>query len=82
MQTIAEQWIEQGKEQGIEQGLEQGIEQGARISLLDLLSLRFGELPANLLDRLAGIHDVDSLRRLLLVAAIAETLADFEAALP
>ena len=54
MPTVAEQWIEEGKEQGLEQGLEQG-----RLQLLQavvgLLGMRFGTLPPELHEALAGL---------------------------
>jgi predicted transposase YdaD len=78
MQTLAERWVEEGREQGIEQG----IERATRLNTLDLLTVRFGEPPALLQERLAEIHDIRTLRRLLIAAATAGSLAEFEAALP
>ena len=33
MQTIAEQWIDQGRQQGIQQGIQQGLQQGIQQGL-------------------------------------------------
>lgn len=66
MLTIAEQWeqqamergiergIEKGIERGIEKGIEKGIEQGEARLLKQLLTWRFGALPAWVESQLAG----------------------------
>ncbi len=62
MLTIAEQWeqqamekgIQKGLEKGIEKGIEQGIEQGEARLLKQLLTWRFGSLPAWVATQLAG----------------------------
>ena len=66
MLTIAEQWeqqamergiekgIERGIERGLEKGIEQGIEQGEARLLKQLLTWRFGALPAWVESQLAG----------------------------
>ncbi len=72
MSTVAEAWIQEGIEkwiqlgirQGLEQGLEQGSEEATRGNLIDVLEIRFGELPENLLSRLNGIKEIECLRQL------------------
>jgi len=58
MQTIAEQWeqqaMERGIARGIERGIEQGIEQGEARLLKQLLTWRFGALPAGIENQLSG----------------------------
>ena len=58
MLTIAEQWeqeaMERGIQKGIEQGIERGIEQGEARLLKQLLTWRFGSLPAWVESRLTG----------------------------
>ncbi len=58
MLTIAEQWeqqaMERGIEKGIERGIEKGIEQGEARLLKQLLTWRFGALPAWVESQLAG----------------------------
>ena len=66
MLTIAEQWeqqamergIQKGIEQGIERGIEQGIEQGEARLLKQLLTWRFGSLPAWVESRLTGADPI------------------------
>ncbi|NMQ06359.1 DUF4351 domain-containing protein [Candidatus Accumulibacter phosphatis] len=54
MLTIAEQWEQQAMERGIERGIEKGIEQGEARLLKQLLTWRFGALPAWVESQLAG----------------------------
>jgi hypothetical protein len=54
MLTIAEQWEQQATERGIQKGIEKGIEQGEARLLKQLLTWRFGSLPAWAEARLAG----------------------------
>ena len=50
MPTVAEQWIEEGKEQGLEQGRLQLLQ-----AVVGLLGMRFGTLPPELHEALAGL---------------------------
>jgi flagellar biosynthesis/type III secretory pathway protein FliH len=45
---------EQGRNEGREQGRNEGREQGKRDLLVNLLRLKFGELPALIVERVAG----------------------------
>jgi predicted transposase/invertase (TIGR01784 family) len=64
MATLAEKWMEQGFQRGVQQGVGLGQETNARESVLDVLETRFGTLPAELLQRLAEIHDIARLKHL------------------
>lgn len=81
MQTVADYWIEQGIEKGIEQGIEEGfekgVERGLHESILDLLTVRFENVPADMVTQVTAVTDVDSLRQLNRQAILVETLADF-----
>jgi len=58
-----EQGLEQGREQGLEQGREQGLEQGReegqRELLLDMISDRFGAIPAEIEARVRSARSDD-----------------------
>lgn len=61
--------------------IERGIEQGRRQDVLDVLGERFGTLPPSLSDQLAGIADVERLRKLLRTAVSAPSLEEFAQAM-
>jgi hypothetical protein len=63
---------------GIEKGIEKGIERARRETLLDVLEARFGELPADLVQRVAAISVLEELRKLNVLAATAGTLEEFQ----
>ncbi|MCS7208934.1 MAG: hypothetical protein NZ874_05105 [Fimbriimonadales bacterium] len=65
----------------IMQGLEQGLGQGWQQAILDLLALRFGNVPEALQARLRQTLDNQSLRRLLRLAYELPSLEAFEQAL-
>ena len=77
-QTAAEVLIERGKVEGIEQGIEQGIVEGKRASILQLLRLRFQEVPETLTERIAAIESASRLDTLLEQAMTAENLDDIQ----
>lgn len=69
MQTVADQWIEQGFEQGRIQTLQEEI--------LDLLNVRFGLTPSEMEEQVTTVTHIPTLRQLLRRAALADTLAGF-----
>jgi flagellar biosynthesis/type III secretory pathway protein FliH len=80
-----EQGIEQGMEQGIQQGIQQGMEKAAlqsrRETLLDILAVRFGNVPESLLRVIDGVAEVSRLKQLLRSAATAGSLTEFQVAM-
>ena len=85
METMAQEWIEEGKKEGIDIGKKEGIEQGKLIAqrqtLLQLLQFRFPstvEESERYITYLAQIHDINSLTQLVNQLLIAPTLAEFE----
>ncbi|MFP4395882.1 MAG: hypothetical protein ACLFTI_11520 [Anaerolineales bacterium] len=82
MQTIAQQWIEEGMEKGMEVGLQKGQEHGAiqatREGIFELLDVRFGKIPPSVAAALAEIHDLPRLKALFRQAATAETIEEFQ----
>lgn len=66
---------------GIKKGLEQGLERGLEISILHILTRKFGEIPAELETRIRGLP-LDRLEPALDESLNAESLSDFEQRLP
>ena len=82
--TLADKFREEGREEGREQGLEQGLERGRDVALqmlVDFLGVRFGEVPAGLVDVLAGIRDVARFKELHRHAIRSGSLEEFAALL-
>jgi flagellar biosynthesis/type III secretory pathway protein FliH len=90
METIAEQWIQQGVERGLQQGIRQGMrqgvikgeEQGLRKAILDILLIRFDLAPREVEERLTAVTSADQLRDLHRQAVTVESLDDFTDLLP
>jgi len=66
---------------GMAQGMAQGMVEGRAQSLIDVLTARFGQLPETLNESVKRITDVAALESLIKIAAICETLGEFEQAL-
>jgi hypothetical protein len=58
---------------------EEGALQRSRDDIVDVLSVRFGDVPSEVASALAEIDDSETLRRLLRLAARCESIADFRA---
>ena len=86
MQTIAQQWIEEGMEKGMEKGMEVGLQKGqehgaiqaTQEAIFELIDVRFGKIPSSIAATLAKIHDLPRLKTLFRQAATAETIEEFE----
>jgi len=79
--TLAEQFIQEGLEEGIEKGIEKGIETGQRADVLEVLELRFGEVPQGLREAIGATSGPERLGALQRAAVIATTLEEFAASL-
>ena len=81
-EVLIEQGIEQGKAQGIIEGIEQrktqGIIEGKKTAILQLLRLRFQNVPETLTDRIASIESFSDLDTLLEQATTAESLNEIQ----
>ena len=73
LQTIREQYIQQGIEQGIEQGRVGTLHE----SILNLLRTRFTKVPATVEKRIRSIQDKVVLDSLLIDSALCKTLNEF-----
>ena len=79
--TFEKRGIEKGIEKGIERGVEQGIEQGAsshKASLNTILQLRFGKIPAATNSAIEKINELETLKNLVINAAVTESLEGFQ----
>lgn len=81
MNTIAQEWIAEGREQGIQQGMTQGAIQATRENIMELLDSRFGNISAEAATTIISLEDLPRLKTLLKQAATAKSLAEFEALL-
>lgn len=88
MDTIAQEFIHEGREEGLKMGLEQGLEQGlekerrnVRETITEIAAVRFGIPEETYQGRLSEIDDLARLHRLAVWVATAETPAHFEAKL-
>lgn len=59
MTTLAERWMAEGRAEGETRGRAEGRTEGQREVLLQLLSLKFGELPASARERVAGAGEAE-----------------------
>jgi hypothetical protein len=65
-----------------EEGLQQGMQRGRQEAILDLLGLRFGDVPVPVVERVKALQEEVVLRRLLREAALLPSLEAFVAQLP
>lgn len=62
----------------MEEGRQEGILENARAAVLDVLTVRFEQVPPNLSERVNQITDMSRLRQLLQQAIYIGSLAEFE----
>lgn len=74
MATLADMWIEEGIEKGIEQGAK-----ALQDAILGTLEARFGMISSKLRSQITAVFDLNELRQLVEHAALAGSLAAFEA---
>ena len=77
VQEMEMTWLGRAEAQGVEKGLAQGMEKGIEVLrgvVLDLMDQRFGEMPAQVRQRVQAIDSMDTLaqisRRILTVSSI------------
>lgn len=80
MNTIAQEFIQQGMQQGIQQGLQQGME-AMRQNIVELLHLRLGVPETTFQTQLNQVNDLADLRLLVRRAATVDNVAQFAQAL-
>jgi len=69
-------------ERGMEQGIEQGSRTNARESVIEVLEVRFSEVPPELVAILNNISDLAVLKQLLRQAIAINSIAEFQQLLP
>jgi hypothetical protein len=69
---------EEGRQEGREEGIREGMVQGAADLLRQALEVRFGEVPAALLEKIRQCRDVDVLRTLLKQVLTAGSLDELQ----
>ena len=70
-----------GEARGIAVGEARGEARGLREAILQLLALRFGDVPASLKSRLVAISELERLKRVFVRSAEAPSLAEVESVL-
>ncbi len=70
IQEGIQQGIQEGIQQGIQQGRAEGVKEGQISTLRQLLSLKFGELPPNLMAELAQLNEIQLQQALTLVLTV------------
>jgi hypothetical protein len=70
--------VEKGREEGLEQGLEQGMLQKAREMVIEVLKIRFEDVPQKLIETIDGATDSAMLTILHRQAITVESVAKFE----
>jgi hypothetical protein len=78
MPTLVEKWIEKWRDEGMEKWMEKGSQRTARESVTELLEIRFGNRPPQILTWLNQLTDVPTLKGLLRQAATAHSIGEFE----
>jgi predicted transposase/invertase (TIGR01784 family) len=64
--------------EGIEKGKKEGMEKGMEESIIYVLSARFGNISANMIDMIHHIRNKSRLNELLKLAATSRTITEFE----
>lgn len=69
MSTLAEMWMERG--------LERGLEQATQNSVIEVLGIRFGNVPEEIVAAVSQIHDLNTLKSLFRQAVTVDSLTTF-----
>ncbi|RQD65414.1 MAG: hypothetical protein D5R98_03540 [Desulfonatronovibrio sp. MSAO_Bac4] len=77
METLADQWLRQGKHEGLIIGEQKGKLENAQETLIDQASELYGPLPGMLSVKIRSIHSIDNLRILARKIIRTESLSDF-----
>jgi flagellar biosynthesis/type III secretory pathway protein FliH len=78
LQKGMEQGLQQGLQQDLQQGIEQGILQKAQEDILEVLTVRFGEVAQRLSEVVGNLTDATMLKILHRQAITIESLDKFE----
>jgi len=62
--TLAEQIRQEGLNQGLSQGRQEGVSRGRQEDVIEVLEIRFGEIPEGLKTAISEVQDTDHLKHL------------------
>ncbi|SMP83286.1 hypothetical protein SAMN06295888_1812 [Desulfonatronum zhilinae] len=79
MNTLADQWMRQGRDAGLVDGRQEGELKGVRTTLLNQAAAKFEYVPVGFSKKVHAIEDIDTLNSLSLSLLKADTLETFEA---
>lgn len=68
---------EEGLQKGLQKGLQEGLQKGLQESIIDILEIRFGEVPATARARVHNCCEVPQLKELLRKASRVPSLGEF-----
>ncbi|SMP81618.1 hypothetical protein SAMN06295888_1421 [Desulfonatronum zhilinae] len=77
MDTLADQWMRQGRDGGLIDGRQEGKLKGIRSTILDLLIAKFEHIPMGFTSKLDAIDDIGTLKGLSISLFKAESLEAF-----
>ncbi|AFY84031.1 hypothetical protein [Oscillatoria acuminata] len=69
---------EEAMEQGLEQGLQRGTLQTQRENILELLQVRFGEVPPSVVEAVNRLEEIPTLKQLHRQTISVGSIAEFE----
>ena len=69
---------EEGMKKGIKEGKEKGHLEARKEDILELLRLRFGEVPNEVEDKIKKTSDIDRLNEIFKMAATVKSMDEFE----
>ena len=81
LQNDAMSLAEQLRQEGLRKGRQEGRQEGIQEDILEVLEIRFEQLPAGLREAITAIHDPAHLRRLHKASIQAVSLEDFSRSL-
>jgi len=73
-QYIREKGIQQGMQQGIQQGMQRGILKKAKEDIIEILELRFGKIPPEIVEKIHQTDDPEILKNFLKQGVQVKTL--------
>jgi len=73
-----EKGIQKGMEKGIQKGMDKGMKKAMEESIISVLSVRFGDISANMTDMIHHIRNKSRLNEILKLAATSGSLSEFE----
>ena len=83
MNTLADQWMKQGRDEGWRDGLGEGKREGKvegiRSTILDFALAKFDHIPLGFTQKLNSIEDIGTLKGLSVSLIKSETIEDFQA---